>query len=66
MAVAIGSRSGDGVDERQRWQRGVETKGFFVVESELQSCLMFPFFFFLIFFLFILNLELRFIKRSSV
>ena len=45
MAVAIGSRSGGGVDERQRWQRGVETKGFFVVESELQSCLMFFFFF---------------------
>ena len=62
MAVAIGSRSGGGVDERQRWQRGVETKGFFVVESELQSCLMFFFFFFK----FILNLELRFIKRSSI
>ena len=61
MAVAIGSRSGGGVDERQRWQRGVETKGFFVVESELQSCLMFFFFF-----KFILNLELRFIKRSSI
>ena len=44
MAVAIGSRSGGGVDERQRWQRGVESKGFFVVESELQSCLMFFFF----------------------
>ena len=86
--VAIGSRSGGGVDERQRWRRGVESEGFFespekrvidlifsweiwasvesegffVLESELQSCLMFGFFSFF----FILNLELCFIKRSSV
>ena len=89
--VAIGSRSGGGVDERQRWRRGVESEGFFespekrvidlifsweiwasvesegffVLESELQSCLMFGFFSFFFFF-FILNLELCFIKRSSV
>ena len=76
--VAIGSRSGGGVDERQRWRRGVESEGFFespekrvidlifsweiwasvesegffVLESELQSCLMFGFSFFLLFFLF--------------
>ena len=47
VAVAIGSRSGD---ERQRWRRGVESEGFFIVESELQSCLMFPFFFKIYFF----------------
>ena len=31
MAVAIGSRSGGGVDERQRWRRrrGVESEGLF-------------------------------------
>ena len=29
VAVAIGSRSGDGVDERQRWRRGVESEGLF-------------------------------------
>ena len=28
-AMAIGSRSGGGVDERQRWQRVVESKGLF-------------------------------------
>ena len=33
MAMAIGSRSDDGVDERQRWQRGVESEGFFVVKA---------------------------------
>ena len=49
VAVAIGSRSGD---ERQRWRRGVESEGFFVVESELQSCLMFHFFFIYFFYLY--------------
>ena len=29
MAVAIGSRSGGGVDERQWWRRGVESEGLF-------------------------------------
>ena len=33
MAMAIGPRSGGGVDERQRWRRGVESEGFFVVEA---------------------------------
>ena len=33
MAVAIGSWSGGGVAERQRWRRGVESEGFFVVEA---------------------------------
>ena len=28
-AMAIGSRSGGGVDERQRWRRVVESKGLF-------------------------------------
>ena len=77
-AMAIGSWSGGGVDERQRWRRGVESEGlfkspekrvidlsfsweiwasvesegFFVLESELQSCLMFGFSFFLLCFLF--------------
>ena len=36
MAVAIGSWSGDGVDERQRWRRGVESEGFLLLR---QSCL---------------------------
>ena len=29
VAVAIGSQSGDGVDERQRWRRGVKSEGLF-------------------------------------
>ena len=29
VAVAIGSRSDGGVDERQRWRRGVESEGLF-------------------------------------
>ena len=29
VAVAIGSRSVGGVDERRRWQRGVESEGLF-------------------------------------
>ena len=52
-AMAIGSRSSGGVDERQRWRRVVESEGFFVLESELQSCLMFGFFFYLFIYLFI-------------
>ena len=67
--MAISSRSGGGVDERQQWRRGVESElgRFFQFRDFLLFEVSDYFCFFIFFiFLFIPNPELRFIKRNSV
>ena len=65
--MAISSRSGGGGDERQQWRRGVESELGRFFNLGIFCCLRFLIIFvFLFYFLFIPNLELRFIKRNSV